>query len=398
MRLSTEELRRCMIAYQFCFDQSPQDRRGTIIRVFDRLKCVQYDPLCTVLPNADLVLSARVDGYQKEDLWSLLYEDRMLFDYWDKNMSIIPIGIWPLLAEVRKKYAERYSTEERQLGWLRQKVRTYLETHQYMCSSDLKNQQKVDWYWAPAKATRAVLESMYHEGELVIHHRSGSRKYYCQAATVIPESLLQAEPFEDSEQFAAWYLERRIASVGVARLSCPDVFSGTGLKSLRRRELAEGLIRRGRLISVEIEGVKEPLMVIPEVLDFLDTPLPDNFSRLLAPLDTFLWDRNLTRLLFDFSYRWEVYTPKVNRRYGYYVLPLLTTRGLVGRMEPVYDKAERRLHIKHWWPEEGFSADTQGIESVRLAVGRLSESLGAKGVTLLPEALAKAPWLEGLFD
>lgn len=393
VKMTQTELQRCMIAYQFRFEQSPQDRKRTIRRVFDRLRCIQYDPLSTVMPNADLVLSARVNGYRREDLWSLLYEDRLLYDYWDKNMSIIPIETWPYLSAVRKRFEERYDS---QMGQIRQKVRDYLGGHEYICSSDLEEKGKVDWYWAPAKATRAVLESMYHEGELLIHHRTGSRKYYCRAEEVIPKALLQAEPFESSQQYESWYLRRRLASVGVARLSSPDVFLGTGLKVPRRRELAQELFAEGELLAVELEGVSEPLVMTPEAHSSLEHPLPGSFSRLIAPLDSFLWDRRLIEMLFDFSYRWEVYTPRQKRSYGYYVLPLLSRKGFIGRMEPVYDKDSRTLRICGWWPEKDFTADEQGVEEVSSAVGRLAESLGSQRIAVDGALLAREPWLKAL--
>ena len=33
----------------------------------------------------------------------------------------------------------------------------------------------------------------------------------------------------------------------------------------------------------------------------------------LGPLDNALWDRRLIEALFDFQYKWEIYTPKVQR-------------------------------------------------------------------------------------
>ncbi|UZQ86367.1 winged helix DNA-binding domain-containing protein [Thermoclostridium stercorarium] len=34
-------------------------------------------------------------------------------------------------------------------------------------------------------------------------------------------------------------------------------------------------------------------------------------------------DRKLIKMLFGFDYKWEAYTPKSQRKYGYYVLPML---------------------------------------------------------------------------
>jgi uncharacterized protein YcaQ len=55
--------------------------------------------------------------------------------------------------------------------------------------------------------------------------------------------------------------------------------------------------------------------------------------------------------LFDFYYRWEVYKPVAERRYGYYVLPVLYGDRFIARFEPGRDKVNGALVIKNWWWE-----------------------------------------------
>jgi len=75
---------------------------------------------------------------------------------------------------------------------------------------------------------------------------------------------------------------------------------------------------------------------------------------LLAPLDPFVWDRDLLRSLFDFDYIWEVYVPEAKRRWGYYVLPILWGDRLVGRLEPRIDRAGDAVDIRGVWWQAGF--------------------------------------------
>ncbi len=55
--------------------------------------------------------------------------------------------------------------------------------------------------------------------------------------------------------------------------------------------------------------------------------------------------------LFDFEYRWEVYTPAEKRKYGYYVLPVLYGNKLIARFEPDKPKKNTPFIIKNWWWE-----------------------------------------------
>jgi uncharacterized protein YcaQ len=45
--------------------------------------------------------------------------------------------------------------------------------------------------------------------------------------------------------------------------------------------------------------------------------------RFLAPFDPLVWDRRRFEHLWQWTYRFEAYTPLAKRRLGYYALPLL---------------------------------------------------------------------------
>ena len=57
--------------------------------------------------------------------------------------------------------------------------------------------------------------------------------------------------------------------------------------------------------------------------------------KLIAPFGRSEWDRKLLRVLFGFSYTWEIYIPAQRRKLGAYVLPLLYGDSFVERVEAV---------------------------------------------------------------
>ena len=65
--------------------------------------CIQYDPVDVCGRNAELTLQSRVKGFRKEMLDDLLYRDRLLFDYPDKEISIIPTEDWPYFSGYRQR-------------------------------------------------------------------------------------------------------------------------------------------------------------------------------------------------------------------------------------------------------------------------------------------------------
>src|SRR5713226_3905294 len=77
LHISLEQARRFLVAYHF----APTDISG----VFARLGTVQYDPINPVGRNPDLVLQARVPGYRVDDWQAAAYQDRLIYDAWDKQ-------------------------------------------------------------------------------------------------------------------------------------------------------------------------------------------------------------------------------------------------------------------------------------------------------------------------
>ena len=65
--------------------------------------CIQYDPVDVCGKNAELTLQSRVKGFSKSMLQELLYEDRKLVDYADKELSIWPAEDWPYFSSYRER-------------------------------------------------------------------------------------------------------------------------------------------------------------------------------------------------------------------------------------------------------------------------------------------------------
>ena len=65
--------------------------------------CIQYDPVDACGKNAELTLQSRVKGFKKSMLYDLLYKDRKLVDYADKELSIWPAEDWPYFSSHRER-------------------------------------------------------------------------------------------------------------------------------------------------------------------------------------------------------------------------------------------------------------------------------------------------------
>lgn len=103
MSISGEQARRFLTRYHFQATDLPG--------VFTRLGTVQYDPLNPVGRNPDLVLQARVPGYRVDDWQALAYTERLVYDAWDKQACLVPVGDWPMRAMVRRMFRPYHDRE-----------------------------------------------------------------------------------------------------------------------------------------------------------------------------------------------------------------------------------------------------------------------------------------------
>ncbi len=365
--LTKSQARRFILAYQGLWPPRALKGKAGILDYIHRVGCIQFDPLKIVGNNPELVLQARVSEFQPDLLDSLLYEDRKLVDGWDKNMSIYPVEDWPYFQRRRDADRVRLGKRLEATRDILPQVRAELEARGPLSSIDLDFDKTVDWSWAPTRAARAALDSMYTWGELIVHHKVHTRKVYDFAHKHISSAYLDAaDPNETETQYQDWYVFRRIGSVGLiwdraggAWLNMP------GLKSKERKATLSRLLAQEKILQVQIGDINAPCYMQCEAIPLLDDVIHTNANApqaaILAPLDNLIWDRKFVKALFGFSYVWEVYKPVAERQYGYYVLPILYGDRFVARFEPGRDKESGALLIKQWWwePDVTPSDDTR---------------------------------------
>lgn len=329
--------------------------------------CIQYDPIDICGRNADLVLQSRVEGYRESMLNSLLYEKRRLIDYWDKNMAIFLVEDWPCFARTRSEYGKDWMRSYEQVEKVAPAIREALRRQGPSFSDDFDARHKVDWYWSATTASRAVLEALYFRGELCIHHKRGTQKAYDFAENIIPPEILHApDPYPDDADHGALRLKRRIGGVGMLWNKASDAYLCLpARKTQERNALYNRLLEKKEIVPLSVEGIREPLYILSSDEGLLDKALSEEEfmprTQVIAPLDNMLWDRKLVEALFDFYYRWEIYTPKEQRQYGYYVLPVLQGEEFVGRIELETDRKGNTLVVKGYWPETGKKPDKRAL-------------------------------------
>ena len=329
--------------------------------------CIQFDPVDVCGKNAELTLQSRVKGFKKSMLRELLYEDRKLVDYVDKELSIWSVEDWPYFAPFRERSRNMGDTFEG-LQELKEEAVAYIRENGPVCSDTLPIEGEIYWHssmhWSgnwhkKSPAARSVLEQLYTEGELIIHHKNGSRKYYDLAERYISTAIMRADnPCTDELSLITWRVLRRIGAVGLLWDKSSTAFLGIDMKADLRKKVLSELSADNKIKSVVVEGIKTPFYYRSEDESLMQDILigkADLKPRMsfIAPLDPLLWDKALILALWDFKYSWEIYTPAAKRKYGYYVLPIVYGDRFVGRIEAVPDRNDGILHVKGLWWEQG---------------------------------------------
>ena len=317
--------------------------------------------------NAELTLQSRVKGFTRNTLDALLYEDRALIDYPDKNLAILPVGDWPYMERYRAR-ARACGAQFEGLAALEAQTLDYIAAHGPVASDELPIEGSIAWHsaihWSgnwhgQSNAARSVLEQMYSIGALVVHHKRGTRKVYDLASRhIAPELLGAPDLLPEEAEHLAWRVKRRIGAVGMLWNRASDAWLGIlGMRAPERSAAFETLLARGEILPVRVEGVRDALYIRAEDEPTLTLARSDARCtprcEVIAPLDPLMWDRKLIRALFGFDYTWEIYTPAEKRKYGYYVLPLLWGEGFAGRVEAVADAQACVLRVRHIWVEDG---------------------------------------------
>jgi len=291
--------------------QGLDGRAKGVLETVRRLGYLQLDPISAVAPPQHLVLWSRLGAFETAELDRLLWQERKLVEW---RAFLYPIEDLPMLRAFMRRRDR--PLDRRIVEWIkaraayRRHVLKELSERGPLLSreiADAPSHRREDHRWWGQRQMGLMLELLAARGEVAVVGRQGKQRVWDLAERWYPET--ETLPLPKARRL---YDEKRFQALGVR-------------------------LQRGRLVAH------------PEAKD---GPVPTR-TTFLSPFDRLVHDRNRTLALWDFFYRLEMYVPAAKREYGYYVLPILHGDRLVGRIEPVFDRKERKLNVKGVWWEPG---------------------------------------------
>jgi uncharacterized protein YcaQ len=362
---------------------------------------IQMDSI-NVLERAHyLTLWSRFGPYERTRLDRLVYDRRLLFEYWAHAACLVPtttLGWWRrAMLDYRVRHTG-WSDWLRRNGRVVARVKAAVLANGPMGNADFEGRRPSGgggwWSWKPVQH---ALHYLWMTGVLTIHSRRHFHKRFDLLERALPGSV-GAEP-ASREAFARWHVERSLHAMGAATdadlvgyLTFPRFAPGA------RRAALRAMLEAGEVTELAVEGSTVRWLALTRDLPALvragRAAAPSRGTTLLAPFDSLLWYRGRVTRLFGFDYRIEVYTPGPKRVHGYYTLPILHDGHLIGRVDAKTHRSQRQLEVRHVHFEPWFAAgvpspvigehvdEKHALEGVGEALGSLATFVGADTVVV----------------
>lgn len=300
----------------------------TLMRAITRLGFVQLDPIRAPARAQDLTLRHRVKGYRAGDL-EARYPRLAVEEDFFVNYGIIPRTTQGLM-----------HPRTARIEWPRSRWEQAQAVLEFVQSRGVVHPREVDaafdhgtsrnWFGGNSRASTQLLDGMHYRGLLRVARREGGVRLYA------PQLAHQwSSPTEPDASFDA------LIDVAVAKYApLPAVtlnrlinWLGTAAVPQWKNQCRAAQVRfKAKLGNAKIDDCHWfwPAEENPGSRRFASDEVLDEDVRLLAPFDPIVWDRVRFERFWNWSYRFEAYTPASRRVRGYYAMPMLWRGQVIG--------------------------------------------------------------------
>lgn len=363
MKLSREDVRRLMLFSQGLNREAPFGRGiDGALRAIRRIGYVQIDTISVVPRAHHHVMWSRVPDYTPNMLHDLQVTSK-IFEYWSHAAAYLPIEDYRFAQPRMKRIQKGRHWFEKDKKVMRE-VMARIKKEGPLQSKDFEKPpgaKSGPWFeWKPHKKG---LESLFHEGKLMIRERRGFQKVYDLPERVLPATLDRKHP--TSSEMARHWISTALEANGFTSLKQAG-YLRRGATEIAKE--LKAMLKSGELEEFRLDGMKDPLYTTGELVSRLEeATLDDSRVKLLSPFDNLVIQRAPLKALFDFDYQVEFYLPQPKRKFGYFSLPILRGDRFLGRVDTKADRETKRLLLRHVCLEH-LSKDVES-DLAALAVG-----------------------------
>lgn len=279
-----------------------------------RLGFVQADPIRSPARAQDLILRQRVKNYRAGDLErsypGLGLEECYLYAY-----GFLSKDLWRI---VHPNTDETLTSAQREALELIERCGPMhpreLEAH--------VGGERVRNYWGGfSRTAKLAMESLHERGALRVARREKGVRIY-ETTDRFEQTLSNEERFKEIVVATLKAMGAMTRKFLLSELShFGNLVESVGARRRCLQELIDaGRVRVDLVDSVEYVSLDEGTVGRRKSYGV----------RILAPFDPIVRDRNRFEHLWNWTYRFEAYTPKAKRKLGYYAMPVLWRERIVG--------------------------------------------------------------------
>jgi uncharacterized protein len=348
-----QDARRLAVARQRLSGPLPAPVTASAIhRLVRDIGCLQLDPTAIVAPNHLLVAFSRLGPYDPKLVRSLLWNERVLYEYWAHQASIVLTEDRALHTALPLFLAKTESTVAfltRRASAVEQVLERLATTESVRAADFDEHATKYASGWGARSAIGDSIILLWLQGQVVPAGRDGGGRRWALADRWFGHGV---GPVLGQDAAVQKAVQRSLRMLGIATKQqvSRHFLRGRypGLDAVWERLEAERSI-----VPVDI-GVKGNWYIRAEDIEHLERIESGDFeprTTFLSPFDNLICDRARTMALWDFFFRLEIYVPKA-KRWGYFVMPLLHGDQLIARFDLAVDRADGQLQVvgEQWEP------------------------------------------------
>lgn len=369
--------------------------KADVLSAIRRMGALQIDTINVVARSPYLVLFARLGRYDPRWLDELLAEGEV-FEYWAHEASFLPREDYPLF---RRLQLDRGDWMRHWIGEhpdVTARVLEHVRERGVTRSADFVRTDGKGGGWWSWKPEKRVLEALFATGDLMVARRQSFQRVYDLRERVRPDWSDEGAPTAEDVQRTLALRAVRCLGVTTARW-VPDYFRMRDKADVPA--LLERLVAEGELRSVSVEGWPAPAYVHVDNWALAERAaageLHPSLTTLLSPFDPLVWHRGRVREAYGFDFKIECYTPAPQRKYGYFLLPILHRGALVGRLDAKAHRKEGRFEVRALYLEPGVEPTAALAEAVGRSIAECASWHETPEVEIVRSEL---PGLEGAYD
>ncbi|HSJ25631.1 MAG TPA: crosslink repair DNA glycosylase YcaQ family protein [Longimicrobiales bacterium] len=386
IRLTADAARLVHVAAQG-LDRRPDGpvTKHDVLEAVRRMAVLQLDTIHVVARSPYLVLFSRLNQYEPCWLDELLAEGA-LFEYWAHEASLLPREDYGLLRHrmlapegMGWKYRTEWVAENRHHM---DRVLEHVRRNGAVRSADFERQDDAASAWWGWKPEKRALEYLLTAGELMVARRERFQRVYDlreRVHTGWHDDMLP-DPHEAQRQLVL----RAVHALGVTQVRWVADYYRMNRRTTPA--MVRELVADGELLPAHVDGWEDDVVIHPAHLDRADAAAAGSLeatrTTLLSPFDPLVWDRQRARVMFGFDYRLECYTPAAKRRWGYFVLPILSRGELVGRADIKAHRRTGAFEVKALYVEEHVMPSAELLADIAAALQEAAAWHGTPRVRL----------------